>query len=94
MRKITLQLESLAVESFDTTAVAALHGTVLAFDRTEACTNTCGDSCFNSACTCPGNNTCGQASCNGTCAGYTCDLSCQISCGTCGGPFSNCTSCC
>jgi hypothetical protein len=91
MRKIRLQLESLTVESFDTSAVKAPGGTVLAYDRTEACTNTCGDSCINSACTCPQfgtclascNGTCVQ-SCNGSCFGNTCPASCVDTCGTCG----------
>ena len=80
MRKITLQLEALTVESFDTTTAEAPDGTVLAYNRTEGCTNTCGQSCFNTGCTCYA--TCFPVSCpDGTCwdsCGGTCyEQSCQ-----------------
>jgi hypothetical protein len=91
MRKMMLQLESLAVESFDTTAAGAPGGTVLAYDRTEGCTNTCAGSCFNTACTCPPGScqlTCGGScvlTCAVTCLGPTCPGSCVDTCGTCAG---------
>jgi len=71
MRKVKLQLESLVVETFETSAVEGPGGTVHGHDRTEACTNTCGNSCFNTACTCPE---------YGTCAVSCPDGSCWISC--------------
>ena len=72
--KLTLNVEDLAVVTFDTTTPQKTRGTVFG----EQCT------CYTQ-CTCPGcptcdascNGTC-DASCNGTCAGSTCD-------GTCGG---------
>lgn len=83
MRKITLRLESLAVESFETTPPARAEGTVVGHQRTPACTFSC-DSCIQTACTCPGNNTCAQ-SCNGTCFGYSCQApTCVGTCATCG----------
>lgn len=95
MRKITLELDSLAVESFDTTSPARGAGTVVAY-HSEACTQTCDASCFNSACTCPGVNTCDVQSCLGTCFFQN---TCRNSCANCGtDPFSciytYCTSCC
>jgi hypothetical protein len=74
MKKMKLNLEQLAVDSFDTSAAAEKRGTVFG----EQCT-------CHTNCTCPGcptcyescNGTCGD-SCNGTCAGqYTCDASCD-----------------
>lgn len=78
--KLKLNLEDLAVDSFDTTRPAQKQGTVFG----EQCT-------CPTACTCPGcptcdascNGTCGgtcEASCNGTCAGGTCDASCNGTC--------------
>ncbi|WP_420128328.1 hypothetical protein [Longimicrobium sp.] len=67
--KLKLNLEDLAVDSFDTMRPAPKKGTVFG----EQCT------CYTQ-CTCPGCPTC-DASCNGTCGG-TCEASCN---GTCGG---------
>lgn len=74
MNKLKLTLESLAVESFDTTAVAKEKGTVFG----EQCT-------CPTVCTCPGCPSC-DATCPNTCP-YTCDdYSCLNSCeGTCAG---------
>ena len=74
MKKMKLNLEALAVDSFDTTRTAVRDGTVFG----EQCT--CATNC-----TCPGcptchescNGTCGD-SCYGTCAGQnTCDATCD-----------------
>ena len=83
MKKMKLNVEALAVESFDTSGDAPKRGTVFG----EQCT------CYTN-CTCPGCPTC-DASCNGTCAGtcaYTCDdATCAYTCddascaGTCDG---------
>jgi hypothetical protein len=75
--KLTLKLEDLSVDSFDTTTAQKAKGTVFG----EQCT------CWTN-CTCPGCPTC-YASCNGTCGdtcpatcAYTCDdASCGDSCG-------------
>jgi hypothetical protein len=74
MKKLKLDLEDLAVESFATTPEPrAEGGTVFG----QQCT------CYTQ-CTCPGCPTC-DASCNGTCGG-TCGGTCDASCnGTCGG---------
>lgn len=83
--KLSLNLDELVVDSFDTTVSEKPRGTVFG----EECT------CYTN-CTCPGcptcyascNGTCGAtcgentcaASCNGTCVnctGWTCDFSCQ-----------------
>src|SRR5688500_19144585 len=74
--KLTLKLEDLSVDSFDTTTPQRAKGTVFG----EQCT------CYTQ-CTCPGcptcdascNGTCG-ASCYGTCGGATCDGSCGRTC--------------
>jgi hypothetical protein len=74
MKKMKLNLEQLAVDSFDTSAAAEKRGTVFG----EQCT-------CPTNCTCPGcptcyescNGTCGD-SCYGTCAGqHTCDGTCD-----------------
>jgi hypothetical protein len=68
MRKIKLDPEQLAVESFDTVAKGKRQsGTVFG----EQCT------CYTN-CSCPGCPTC-DASCNDTC-GATCDASCNGTC--------------
>jgi hypothetical protein len=71
--KLKLNLDQLAVDSFDTSEAATPKGTVFG----EQCT------CYTN-CTCPGCPTCDHtcdASCNGTCAGqYTCDASCNGTC--------------
>jgi hypothetical protein len=67
--KLKLQLEDLAVDSFDTTAAEKPRGTVFG----EQCT------CYTQ-CTCPGCPTC-DGTCPNTCA-YTCDdASCAATCG-------------
>jgi hypothetical protein len=55
MKKLTLELENLVVESFDTSFIHRPQGTVFGEQGTR-----------QSACTCPGLATC-AASCNGTC---------------------------
>ena len=77
MRKVKLQLDELAVESFDTAAVEKPGGTVHAHERTDGCTNTCPASCFITACSCPEYGTCAVSCPNGTCwlscdGGYSC----------------------
>jgi hypothetical protein len=73
--KLTLNLEDLSVDSFDTTGPHKAKGTVFG----EQCT------CYTQ-CTCPGCPTCDatcEASCANTCA-YTCDdASCAGTCETC-----------
>jgi hypothetical protein len=70
--KLTLKLEDLSVDSFDTTTVQKAKGTVFG----EQCT------CYTN-CTCPGcptcDNTCDDASCANTCAD-TCENSCGGDC--------------
>jgi hypothetical protein len=92
MRKLTLDLDAIRVESFSTQPQPATRGTVDAkqqgretFGCTLACTqpgeNTCDPSCAGS-CTCPGPsqwNTC--FTCDITCAGTTCNGA--LTCGTC-----------
>jgi hypothetical protein len=75
--KLKLNLEDLAVDTFDTTVREKAKGTVFG----EQCT------CYTN-CTCPGCPTC-YASCNGTCdasCNGTCDASCN---GTCNCPSGN-----
>lgn len=85
--KLTLNLEQLTVDSFDTSSAPARRGTVFG----EQCT-------CPSACTCPGCPTCDAtcpATCYNTCDDYTCAASCNGTCGaaTCG--YScNYTDCC
>jgi hypothetical protein len=91
MNKLKLNLENLAVESFDTTpaALGKDGGTVFG----QQCT------CYTQ-CTCPGCPTC-DASCNGTCnascngtCGATCDASCYGTCGgTCATWDASCDTC-
>jgi hypothetical protein len=72
--KLTLKLEDLSVDSFDTTTPQKAKGTVFG----EQCT------CWTN-CTCPGCPTC-YASCNGTCGGTCGENTCAASCnGTCAG---------
>jgi hypothetical protein len=65
--KLTLKLEDLSVDSFDTTTTQKAKGTVFG----EQCT------CYTQ-CTCPGCPTCYE-SCNGTC-GDTCPATCAYTC--------------
>jgi hypothetical protein len=76
--KLTLSLEDLSVDSFDTTGTQKARGTVFG----EQCT------CYTQ-CTCPGCPTC-YASCNGTCGGTCGENTCAASCnGTCGTPTAD-----
>jgi len=82
MKKLTLRLEDLRIDSFSTTEVQREKGTVYG----EQCT-------CHTQCTCPGCPTCDascngscDASCNGTCAGcgsgdWTCGGTCDYTCG-------------
>jgi hypothetical protein len=84
--KLKLQLEDLRIDSFTTTPVEKVKGTVFG----EQCT------CYTN-CTCPGCPTC-DASCNGTCGG-TCAASCNgtcdaTACGTCGYSCESCGQTC
>jgi hypothetical protein len=85
--KLTLKLEDLAVDSFDTSAAQKEKGTV--FGEQGPCT------CLT-ACTCPGcltcdHTACGQQSCE-TCDSclHSCEASCQ---GTCAPECSKYTDC-
>jgi hypothetical protein len=85
MGKLTLRLDELEVDSFDTTAAERGRGTVFG----EQCT-------CDTQCTCPGCPTCDitcPATCGGSCDSCadtcvpcnnsnhgTCDKSCQLSC--------------
>jgi hypothetical protein len=76
--KLKLNLDQLAVDSFDTTKPEAKAGTVFG----EQCT------CYTN-CTCPGCYTC-DASCNGTCDA-SCNGTCYEA--TCGCPDTNYETC-
>jgi hypothetical protein len=72
MNKLKLNLDQLAVESFDTSRPAKAEGTVFG----EQCT-------CRTQCTCPGCPTC-YASCNGSC-GASCNGTCyEATCNNCG----------
>lgn len=76
MRKIKLQLESLAVESFDTTQQEPADGTVAGHQLgTRYTCASCEDSCIQTACTCI--ETCGGSTCEGTCD-WTCSCFCTM----------------
>ena len=75
--KLTLNLESLSVESFETTAAHQGKGTVFG----EEC------SC-QTVCSCPGCPSC-DATCPATCA-YSCADSCDASCTS---PETKCDTC-
>ena len=96
MRKLKLEIENLAVESFDTQAAAKPKGTVFGEQCTcytactcpgcPTCDNTCAYTCDDA--TCPACPTC-AASCNGTCddscnygtcGEYTCAFTCYDTC--------------
>lgn len=89
MHKLKLDLDQLAVESFDTNpSDSARRGTVQGFVPTPAatCFITC-PTCYNTCASCGG--TCDN-SCGGTCycSGYTCGGSCggtcnEVTCVTC-----------
>jgi hypothetical protein len=73
--KLKLNLEDLAVDTFDTTRSGTSRGTV--FGEQCTCWTACGQN------SCPGCPTC-DASCNGTCDA-SCNGTCAASCnGTCG----------
>jgi hypothetical protein len=102
MRKTRLDLDSLSVESFDTTATPAdsrgtVHGNADTFQSYcsdgRTCIDTCDYTCNQYEATCAG--TCqGDASCCptycGTCYDYTCG---NTYCGTCD-PYCCCTCSC
>lgn len=67
MKKLSLQLEDLVVESFSTTEVAGGRGTVRGMDSVTVDQDTC--------------NTCDQCSDIDTCV--SCAASCPITCVTC-----------
>ena len=75
--KLSLKLEDLAVDTFDTTAPQKAKGTV--FGEQCTCWTQCGQN------TCPGCPTC-DATCAATCDDYTCAASCN---GTCNCPTEN-----
>ncbi|HEX6369093.1 MAG TPA: hypothetical protein VF006_09170 [Longimicrobium sp.] len=80
--KLTLKLEDLSVDSFDTTTPQQAKGTVFG----EQCT-------CQTVCTCPGCPTC-DASCNGTCFEASCGGSCEYSCAfTCEGDTCDYATC-
>jgi len=80
MRKLTLRLETLTVESFGTTAANPADGTVVAH---QPVTRSCEASCIGTAC-CPSYDSC-HFSCDGsTCIGYSCEAAtCVGTCATC-----------
>lgn len=103
MKKLTLDLDALAVQAFDTTpgtrggagTVVARIGQTDGRDclsdylpcATDDCTVSCGGTCDYSC-----NGTC-AASCNGTCA-VSCNGSCAASCGgTCNLSCNTCWTC-
>ena len=101
--KLTLNLEDLSVDSFDTTATQQAKGTVFGEQCTcytqctcpgcptcyESCNGTCVDTCAN---TCA--YTCDDASCAGSCQD-TCGYSCEGSCGpSCAKPWLTCVDVC
>ena len=84
MRKLRLNLEQLAVDTFQTATSPADEGTVFG----EQCT-------CRTACTCPGCPTCDNTQCNQGSCGDTCDWTCPASCAfSCAGScwYTNCAS--
>ncbi len=81
MKKISLHLDALRVESFETTSVdPALRGTVKAYATDE------GPACLTDGCGDTQGLTCGVScnfDCSETCPANTCAYSCE---GTCGCP--------
>lgn len=68
MRKLTLKLEELSVESFEAEAEARQSGTVMGHDSDGTCYQTCQE-----ADTCDLNvGTCDFLSCDGVCGSYWC----------------------
>ncbi len=96
MKKLKLEIENLAVESFDTSASEKPKGTVFGEQCTcqtactcpgcPSCDYTCAYTCDDATCpACPTcaascNGTCNEASCYGTCGEYTCGFTCYESC--------------
>jgi hypothetical protein len=92
MHKLKLDLDQLAVESFDTIpSDGARRGTVQGFGPTPLITcNTCYDTCASCGGTC--DNSCGGTcycgsgyytcggSCYGTCTEPSCDVTCHTNC--------------
>jgi hypothetical protein len=90
--KLSLNLDDLTVDSFDTTRPEKAKGTVFGEQCTcytqctcpgcptcyESCNGTCGDTCYYTCddASCAGTCASCGASCNGTCAGYTCRAGC------------------
>ena len=79
LRKLSLRLDELSVESFDTTAAGRQRGTVFG----EQCT-------CPTACTCPGCYTCDNT-CYEPGNGNTCEQTCamEYTCDTCMGTCAN-----
>lgn len=84
MKKLSLNLEQLTVDSFDTTLSAARKGTVVG---QQECT--CYTNCYTYCDTCPGCPTCVDSDCQGASCGGTCynENTCDTCVGqqTCGG---------
>ncbi len=86
MKKLRLELDQLAVESFDTSVIAARKGTVVA---EEQCT--CPSACHTYCDTCPGCPTCDESGCNeASCGGscYPCESVDYYTCGATEGYYS------
>ena len=96
MKKLSLDLDQIAVESFATEPARRAHGTVRGHDLSDTTCNQIICDCYTGG-TC--DTDCGQITCDDTCAntcgcsapqicvsGHTCDLpSCAYTCGdTCG----------
>lgn len=95
MRKLTLSLDTLKVDSFETNVQDGARGTVRAHwtqHADESCFGTCDGMCTRDA-SCQGGCGTGYASCWGTC-GASCGGTCVASCGaTCTCPVSDYTYC-
>lgn len=83
MKKLRLELENLAVESFDTSAGDRPRGTVVGEQCTCPGAQTCAATCYLTCddASCPGGQSCGGQSCLDTCGHVTCDYTCRNSCG-------------
>lgn len=86
MKKLSLALENLSVESFTTDAASARRGTVEARSGMtyidESCYGTCNGTCYPNTCatcdwSCGCGGTAGGYTCNGSCAGPTCGDTCN-----------------
>jgi|SRR5215218_6166345 len=64
MKKLNLDLDQLAVESFDTSAAVRPRGTVRGFDITDS-------TCYDEGCACLTNRTC-DTNCNQETCGASC----------------------